>query len=239
MTLPSLGLASNHGLICVLSARTGEVRAVLDDGGQLTALRTAAAGALITHAMASPAASVLAVFGTGEQARLQATWLAKLRLLELVLVHGRSQRRADALCAELNRHGMPARPAAAAEAASADVIIAATPASTPVLHADHVRAGAHVTGIGTDMPPKCELPPELFSRARIIVTDDHAQCLDHGDFGNAVRAGTADPDSDIAAGHILKTPFERPATATTIADLTGVGALDAALASAVLDKLMT
>lgn len=74
-----LGLPSNHGLVCVVSARTGQIRALLDDRGLLTAWRTAAAGALITHAMARPGADTLGVFGTGEQARLQASWLAKLR----------------------------------------------------------------------------------------------------------------------------------------------------------------
>ncbi|WP_405593954.1 ornithine cyclodeaminase family protein [Streptomyces sp. NBC_01410] len=236
---PGLGLPSNHGLVCVVSARTGQVRALLDDRGLLTAWRTAAAGALITHAMARPGAVALAVFGTGEQARLQATWLAKLRPVSKVLVHGRNQHNATALCDELNAHGgLHARPASAQEAATADMIITTTPATAPVLDADQVREGAHVTGIGTDMPHKNELPPALFHRARLIATDDHAQCLDHGDFGHAVRAGAAAEDSDIAAGLLLRGPLDRPDTAVTVADLTGVGALDAALASAVLSRLV-
>lgn len=232
-----LGLPSNHGLVCVVSARTGQIRALLDDRGLLTAWRTAAAGALITHAMARPGADTLGVFGTGEQARLQASWLAKLRPLSTVLVHGRTMRRADALCEELNAGGLPARPASAQEAAAADMVMTTTPATAPVLDAAHVSEGAHVTGIGTDMPHKNELPPALFRRARLIATDDHAQCLDHGDFGHAVRAGAVAPDSDIAVGQLLKTPVERPDSAITVADLTGVGALDAALASAVLGRL--
>ncbi|WP_327704452.1 ornithine cyclodeaminase family protein [Streptomyces decoyicus] len=234
---PALGLPANHGLVCVVSARTGVPRALLDDRGLLTAWRTAAAGALLTHAMARPAAGTLAVFGTGEQARLQALWLAGLRPLGLVLVHGRTPDKARALCEVLGAHGLTARPAAAAEAARADMIITATPATSPVLDGAMVRPGAHVTGIGTDMPHKNELPPALFHRARLIATDDHAQCLDHGDFGHAVRAGAAAEDGDIAAGLLLKAPVDRPETAITVADLTGVGALDAALASAVLGRL--
>lgn len=34
---PALGLPANHGLVCVVSARTGQVRALLDDRGLLTA----------------------------------------------------------------------------------------------------------------------------------------------------------------------------------------------------------
>ncbi|MCX4721864.1 ornithine cyclodeaminase family protein [Streptomyces virginiae] len=234
----ALGIPSNHGLVCVVSARTGQMRAVLDDRGLLTAWRTAAAGALITHAMARPDATTLAVFGTGEQARLQATWLAELRTVSTVLVHGRTLHRASALCEELRIYGLNARPAVAQEAAGADMIITTTAATTPILDATHVLEGAHVTGIGTDMPHKNELPPALFRRAQVIATDDHAQCIDHGDFGHAVRAGATAPDADIAVGELLKGSVNRPEAAITIADLTGVGALDAALASAVLEQLL-
>lgn len=95
-----------------------------------------------------------------------------------------------------------------------------------------------MTGIGTDMPHKNELPPELFARAALIATDDHEKkCLDHGDFGHAVRAGATTATSDLPAGLLLNGPFARPDEAVTVADLTGVGALDAAVASAVLREL--
>ncbi|MFD4658667.1 ornithine cyclodeaminase family protein [Kitasatospora sp. NPDC058444] len=231
---PAAGLPTNHGLVCVVSARTGEIRAILDDRGLLTAWRTAAAGALATHAMARPDAATLAVFGTGEQARLQVEWLARLRPVDTVLVHGRSPERARSLCEAFDALGLHARPAAAEEAAAADMVVTTTPAAAPVLRAEHVRAGAHVTGIGTDMPHKNELPAALFARAALIATDDHQQCLDHGDFGHAVRAGATTGTSDTPLGLLLERPIERPDGAITVADLTGVGALDAALASAVL-----
>lgn len=88
------------------------------------------------------------------------------------------------------------------------------------------------------MPHKNELPAALFGRAQLIATDDHGQCLDHGDFGHAVRARTVSETGDTAAGLLLKAPADRPGGAITIPDLTGVGALDAALASAVLSELL-
>jgi ornithine cyclodeaminase/alanine dehydrogenase-like protein (mu-crystallin family) len=187
--------------------------------------------------MARPDAAALAVFGTGEQARLQVEWLARLRPIDTVLVHGRSQDKTRSLCEEFDAFGLHARPTSADEAAAADMVITTTPATAPVLQVGHVRAGAHVTGIGTDMPHKKELPPALFARAALIATDDHQQCLDHGDFGHAVRAGATTDASDTPLGLLLERPVERPDGAITVADLTGVGALDAALASAVLREL--
>ena len=230
-------LRTNHGLVCVVSAETGHVKAILDDEGLLTAWRTAAAGALITHAMARTNAATLAVVGSGEQARLQADWLALLRPISTILVHGRSQDRVQALCREFSARGQHARPAGPRETAGADLIITTTPAAVPVLDAAHVLEGAHVTGIGSDMAHKNELPPALFARAALIATDDHDQCLQDGDFGHAVRAGAISAASDTPVGLLLESPVQRLDDAITVADLTGVGALDAALASAVLHNL--
>ncbi|MEV5535833.1 hypothetical protein AB0L13_03165 [Saccharopolyspora shandongensis] len=71
---------------------------------------------LATHVMARPDAATLAVFGTGEQARLQVEWLVRLRPIDTVLVHGRSQDKTRSLCEEFNALGLHARPALADEA---------------------------------------------------------------------------------------------------------------------------
>lgn len=232
------GLPTNHGLVVVLSAVTGQVRAILDDGGRLTAWRTAAAGALVGDAMARPEAVTVGVFGTGEQAELQVVWLALLRPVGAVLVHGRHTGRAAALCERLAGQGLAAHTGSAMEAAAADIVITTTPATAPVLAAEDVRPGAHVTGIGTDMPHKNELPAALFARAEVIATDDHEQCLHHGDFGQAVRAGVVQSGADVAVGDVLRSGVRRSAGDITIADLTGVGAVDAAVASRVVAALL-
>jgi ornithine cyclodeaminase/alanine dehydrogenase-like protein (mu-crystallin family) len=93
--------------------------------------------------------------------------------------------------------------------------------------------------VGADMPHKNELPPELLARADVIATDDHHQCLAHGDFGWAVRAGAVAEDADVALGEVLREGrAARADAAITVADLTGVGALDAALASRVVAELV-
>ncbi len=222
------GLPSNSGLILVLDAETGVPAAVLADEGRLTAWRTAAAGALVTHALTPPDVDEVGVLGTGLQARLQVEWLHALRPLAKVRVWGRRPEAVRDLCAELD---LDARPASVEEAAGSPCVITATPSTTPLATASAFAGALHVTGIGTDLPGKGELPPELFARAGLVVTDDHAQCLDHGDFGNAVRAGFAGPEIDVAAGLVLRNGADR--AGLSIADLTGVGVADAAVASAV------
>jgi ornithine cyclodeaminase/alanine dehydrogenase-like protein (mu-crystallin family) len=224
------GLPSNNGVVLVLDATTGMPAAILADEGWLTAWRTAAAGALITHALTPPEIQEVTVLGTGLQAELQITWLHALRPLTRVNVWGRRAEAAERLVAALRSEGINAR---VEQVVGAPCVIAATAATTPPVR--DFSAALHVTGIGTDMPGKNELPAELFASAAIIATDDHSQCLDHGDFGNAVRSGHTAESADIPVGTVLRDGVAR--TGLSIADLTGIGAADAAVASAVLTAL--
>jgi ornithine cyclodeaminase/alanine dehydrogenase-like protein (mu-crystallin family) len=233
---PQRGLPSNNGLMLVIDAATGAPVATLADEGWLTAWRTAAAGALVTDALTPPEITEVGVLGTGLQALLQVLWLHELRPLTRVNVWGRRGEAAATLAKELRDAGIQADAVTAEEAAGSPCVIAATAATEPVAPVQAFRA-SHVTGIGTDMPGKNELPVELFAAATTIATDDHTQCLDHGDFGNAVRAGIVLPDTDTAAGLILDNRTNR-APGLSIADLTGVGAADAAVASAVLSATL-
>ncbi|MGW1343569.1 ornithine cyclodeaminase family protein [Kribbella sp. NPDC002412] len=220
----------NNGLMLVVDATNGTPAAALADEGKLTAWRTAAAGALITDAMTPPEVDEVAVLGTAEQALLQVLWLRHLRPLRRVKVWGRRPEAVDKLCAAFAQEGLDARPDALD---GAPCVIATTSARSP-LPVEAFRTAVHITGIGTDMPGKGELPPEVFAGA-LIATDDHAQCLDHGDYGNAVRTGVVPDNADIAVGAVLRDGTDR--TRRSIADLTGIGATDAAVAAAVVGAL--
>lgn len=220
----------NNGMIMVVDATNGAPAAVIADEGMLTAWRTAAAGALITHAQTPPEIDEVAILGTGEQALLQVRWLRKLRAINRVHVWGRRSEAAERLCKAFQSEGIDARPDALE--AGASCVITTTAARNP-LPIEAFRNAVHVTGIGTDMPGKHELPTELFAGAR-VVTDDHEQCLDHGDFGNAVRAGVIQADADLAVGAVLRDGAPERST-RSIADLTGIGAIDASVASVVVE----
>jgi ornithine cyclodeaminase len=172
----------------------------------------------------------IAVLGTGEQALMQVQWLRHLRPLRRVKVWGRRPEAVDKLCAALAAAGLDARP----DALDGAPCVIATTAARSALPAEAFRSAIHITGIGTDMPGKGELPIEVFAGA-VIATDDHEQCLDHGDFGNAVRAGVVADDADLAIGAVLRDGMDR--AHRSVADLTGIGAADAAVAAAVLAQL--
>ncbi|MEV6287993.1 hypothetical protein [Kribbella sp. NPDC051770] len=220
----------NNGLMLVVDATTGEPAAVLADEGRLTAWRTAAAGALITDAMAPADVDEVLILGTGDQARLQAIWLSQLRPQVTFRIWGRRPQATDRLVAKLSAKGLTVRPATDIDT-GARCVISTTPATSPLPRELFLDA-EHLTGVGTDMPGKGELPVELFAGAT-VVTDHRGQCLDHGDYGNAVRAGVIAAGLDLSVGEVLRDGFTRT-TSRSIADLTGLGVQDAATASAVL-----
>src|SRR5260370_31272462 len=91
------------------------------------------------------------------------------------------------------------------------------------------------------MPGKQELDPKCFASAACLATDEHAQCLAFGEFGIAVRAGVVASSADISLGSILAgdVTLSRLPSDITIADLTGVAAQDAAIASYVARQFGT
>lgn len=231
---PEIGLPVNNGLIVVLDANTGVPRVIIEDNGWLTAWRTAAATTLAAAALAPCEIDKIGIVGTGLQARLAIEWLPEMLGDRPFVVWGRNERKTQAFANELTGHDRDVRAiATAAELLSrCNLVITATPSQVALFDSELVRPGTHLVGVGADGPGKQELPLELFSRAAHITTDDHAQCLDHGDFGCAVRAGIVAENSDVMLGDLLsgRVALARRAEDITIADLTGIAAEDLAVA---------
>ncbi len=226
------GLPNNHGALLVCSARTGEVLALLEDQGMVTAWRTAAAGALATDALAASGEIVLGVLGTGEQALLAAEWLRHLRPVAEVMVWGRRPEAAAALAKRIE-----GRTASTTELlARSDAIVSATASRSALFAAAEARAPCHFTALGADLPGKQELPCELFQEASVFA-DDVVQACEHGDLGHAVRAGSIEPRRVRTLGSVLASGRNRGAGEITIADLTGVGAVDASVAEMLLARV--
>lgn len=181
-----------RGVVCLHDLDTGELLAVLDSA-TVTAWRTGLSAAVGTHALARPAAAVVAVVGAGAQAELVLRGLRALRSWTDLLVCDPDDGRAEDFA---RRHGAGSGrrcPDPRTAARAADVVVVATWSRTPLLDQDDLAAGAHVTSLGADEPGKAELTAGLLRSGRVFVDDV--------DLALAMGAlGTAGLGADVAAG---------------------------------------
>jgi len=231
---PELNLPSSNGFMAVLSARTGELLALLHDQGHLTDQRTAMAGAIAARAILREGSRTLGIIGAGTQARLQAKLIKRRLGLETVLIWARNGRRASALASEIRAEAVTLEELCA----RADVIVTTTPSTEPLLTPVMIRPGTRIVAVGADSPGKRELDPRILARGPVVV-DSIAQCVDHGEAGWAVRAGLIDPSTLIELGTLLETPIAFPPEAIVVADLTGVAIQDFEIAKSVWARVQS
>jgi ectoine utilization protein EutC len=237
---PEVGLPVGAGMVCVFDSATGMPIAILFDHGYLTDLRTGAAGALAADLLAREDASRAAIIGCGIQGRYQLEALLGVRKITHVDAFDLSPASAQAYAEEMSaRHGIAVSAVASAQQAvtEADIVVTTTPSRQPYFAASWLHPGVHVTAMGADMPAKNELEAAVMKRADKVVADSLDQCVTQGEIHHAVAAGTIARDDvyaelgEIAAG--LK-PGRSSDAEITVADLTGVGVQDAAVANIVV-----
>lgn len=238
---PARGLSSSNGFMVVLSAQTGEPTALLDDGGYLTDLRTAIAGLIAAKYLAPRRPKCIGIVGTGIQARMQLELLTGHYGSGPVRVWGRDRRKAAAFVENMTTAG---NNTAVAETLvdlcnQCDLIVTTTPSIRPLLAAEWIRAGTHITAVGADAKGKQELDPALFARASICAVDSTAQCVDHGETAHAVAAGLIEPAQLVELGALIdgSQPGRSAHDQITIADLTGLAVQDIRIAQHVLRRL--
>jgi ornithine cyclodeaminase/alanine dehydrogenase-like protein (mu-crystallin family) len=163
----SLGLPSHLALIGLFDAETGACVAVMD-GTEITALRTSAAAALSARILAREDARVLTIVGAGVQGRTHLELLPLVRDIERILISSLRQADAERL-AERDQRAV-AVPSGELEAAvrDSDVVCLCTHSGEPVIEADWVRDGAHVTSVGY-REPHGEFPRDLLERGQLFV----------------------------------------------------------------------
>lgn len=167
---PARGLPSHLAMILLFDAETGATLAVMD-GTCITGLRTAAAAALSVRLLARRDARVATLVGAGAQARAHLRLLPLVRGFERFHVWARQPADAERLAA-LHPRAVPCTDLRAALAES-DVVCLATGSAAPVIEADWVRPGTHLSSVGFH-PPGGELPPLLAQRHRVFVEAMHA-----------------------------------------------------------------
>lgn len=202
----SKGRQSHQGLVVLFDPGTGEPVCVVH-AGEITAIRTAAASAVATDALARPDARRLAILGYGEQAATHARALLKVRRINAVRVWGRSQERTEAFCRRMQAElGIPFGSATDVEdlVHDADIICTVTGAREPVLKGAWVRPGTHLNLVGSSMAGPVEVDTELVARSRFVADSREGVLRQGAEFLRAKEAGVID-DAHIVAeiGQIL------------------------------------
>jgi ornithine cyclodeaminase len=240
---PAKGLPSGSGLIAVFDAATGLPAAMLFDNGFLTDIRTGAAGAIAADVLAPSTMAIVGVLGSGLQARHQIHCLRVVRAFSRVVAWSPNRAHVQTYCDELRLAGYDAAVARDAESVcrEADVLITATPSRAPLVQAEWLHPGQHVTAVGSDSPGKQELAPACLDRADLVVVDRFAQCAAFGELRHALDAGLLTRhDVHAELGQIVarRKPGRTHRDQITIADLTGVGFQDTAIASRALNLVI-
>jgi len=169
------GIPSLTGNYLLLAGDSGLPLAVMD-GGILTRWRTAAASALASTYLAREDASSHLIVGAGALAPYFARAHASVRPIRQTLVWNRTADRANAVAAEMNRHGLNARAVPDLEKAvgEADIVTCVTGAQSPVLFGKWLKPGVHVDLVGAFKPAMRESDDEVIRRSRIFVDTHHA-----------------------------------------------------------------
>jgi alanine dehydrogenase len=236
------GLPTHQAVIVAFDPETGTPSALMD-ATSITEIRTAAGSALATRLLAREDSSVLAIVGTGVQARSHARAVTRVRRFREVRVAGRERARASAFAERLSGElDLQVRAAGSyAEALDgADVVCATTHAVEPVVRRDWLVTGVHVNSVGLN-PRGREVDAETV-RDALVVIESRASTLapppaGANDLTWAVRDGVVGQEHvETEIGEILagdKPPRTSPEQITLYKSV-GIAAQDAAAAALVL-----
>lgn len=216
------GGLSHQGVIAMFDPETGAPTAIID-AGSVTGIRTAAASAAATQALAREDATRLAVLGTGEQARRHIDAIRTVRSITQVTIWGRDAERARTLADVV---GGDAAVTVDQAVQDADIICTTTGAHDPILSASQVRNGVHINAVGSSRAGPAEIANDLVVRARLFA-DHRDGVLNQGaEFLCAKAAGLVD-DSHVLGeiGQVFANSLPGRTSATDVTMYKSLGSI--------------
>ena len=193
---PAIGLDAHQGVVLLSSTRTGEPLAILN-ASAITEIRTAAVSAVATGLLARPAATELAIIGTGVQARAHLLAISGSRPLTGIRVAGRDHAKAARFADRMQASaGVPVTACASARevVAGAGLVVTATSAAEPVLQRDWLAAGTHINAVGACLPHTRELDSATIADAALFADSRESVRGEAGDYLLALAEGAIGPD---------------------------------------------
>jgi ornithine cyclodeaminase len=238
---PSSSRYTSDGLILLFKKGTGELACALLDECHLTNVRTAAAGAVSAKYLAPKNIDCIGILGAGTQGRMQVEYLSHVIDCKNIMVWGLNQEELDDYKKDMEPLGYRIQTTLETEdvADRCNLIVTATPSKSPLLSADKIQKGTHITAMGSDTPEKNELDPKILQKSDIVVADSISQCLLRGEIYQALKAGVLEKERIVELGNVIAKPELRRISEEqiTIADLTGVAVQDIQIAKAVYHAL--
>jgi ornithine cyclodeaminase/alanine dehydrogenase-like protein (mu-crystallin family) len=200
------GEESHCGSVLLFEDDLGQPVAVVD-AAAITAIRTAAASAVATRALARPDACDLALLGSGVQASYHLAALRCVRPIKRVRVWSQTAERArDFAARESERYGIQVETMRSARETvdGADLICTVTSAREPILSGPWIDAGAHLNVVGSCSPITREVDGATIARSRVFVDSRESANAEAGDILLAQAEGSA-PEEVIEAelGEVL------------------------------------
>lgn len=189
---PSKGLSSHIGAMVIFNPETGAPAAIVN-ADALTAIRTAAASAAATRALAREEAEELAIIGTGEQAQTHVESITRIRPIKRINICGRTIARAKELVEKLSpiyrSSTFSAYENVAKAVKNADIVCTVTSSSEVILHGEHIQPGTHVNAVGASIPIMQEIDISLVKKSRLFVDYRPSALAQAKDIIDALKTG--------------------------------------------------
>ena len=233
---PNLGLPSSNGLMILLDSKTGVLKSVLLDKGYLTDVRTAIAGAIAAKHLSNPESSNVGIIGAGIQAKMQLEALLLVRNIKTAYIWSRDSKKTNKFVQNIKDKiniKIIACESPEQTVNLSEILITCTPSKSPIIKSEWLNKGLHITAMGSDAEMKNELDPKIIKDCDYYIPDSQSQTSILGELNHAIKAGLVSAEKKYnELGSVIINPNlgRRNINDVTVADLTGTGVQDTAIA---------
>ena len=233
---PNLGLPSSNGLMILLDSKTGVLKSVLLDKGYLTDVRTAIAGAIAAKHLSNPESSNVGIIGAGIQAKMQLEALLLVRNIKTAYIWSRDSKKTNTFVKNIKDKiniKIIACESPEQTVNLSEILITCTPSKSPIIKSEWLKKGLHITAMGSDAEMKNELDPKIIKDCDYYIPDSQSQTSILGELNHAIKAGLVSAEkkyNELGSVIINSNLGRRNINDVTVADLTGTGVQDTAIA---------
>ena len=233
---PNLGLPSSNGLMILLDSKTGVLKSVLLDKGYLTDVRTAIAGAIAAKHLSNPESSNVGIIGAGIQAKMQLEALLLVRNIKTAYIWSRDSKKTNKFVQNIKDKiniKIIACESPEQTVNLSEILITCTPSKSPIIKSEWLKKGLHITAMGSDAEMKNELDPKIIKDCDYYIPDSQSQTSILGELNHAIKAGLVSAEkkyNELGSVIINSNLGRRNIKDVTVADLTGTGVQDTAIA---------